>query len=127
MTDIPLFQNLYQEEIYRIKPKVLIVINKPWSEVSEEEITLLEKILKALKLSLASVQIAVRSQFSVEDFMAFSSKFIIAFGSSLKNSEKLYEGIQIDGTTIVAAHALDELDEGRKRNLWLTLKQVFQS
>jgi hypothetical protein len=122
-----LLQNLFQEEIYKIDPKTLVVIDKEWSEISTDECILLEKILKALKLTLASVQILSRSEFLPNDFRAFAPANIIAFGSKLKNSEKMYEGIQIEGTTIVVADALDQLDEAKKRNLWLTLKQVFQS
>ena len=127
MTQTSPSQYLYQEEIYKISPKLLIVINKPWSEVSGEENILLEKILKALKLSLASAQILTRSEFLIEDFRVFAPSFIIAFGSKLTNSERMYEGIQIDGTTLVAADALDKLDEVKKRNLWLTLKQLFHN
>ena len=120
-------QYLYQEEIYKISPKLLIVINKSWSEVSLEENILLEKILKALKLSLASAQILTRSEFLIEDFRVFAPSFIIAFGSKLTNSEKMYEEIQIDGTTLVVADALDKLDEVNKRNLWVTLRQLFNN
>ena len=127
MTKTSLLQNLYQEEIYKIAPKILIVIDKQWSGVSIEETTLLEKILKALKLTLASVQILTRSEFLPEDFQAFSPKYILAFGSKLKMSERMYEAIQTDGITLVVADALDLLDEEKKRNLWLTLRQVFQN
>lgn len=118
---------LYQEEIYKISPKLLIVIDKPWSEVSVDENILLEKILKALKLSVASVQILTSFEFSIEDYRVFAPSFIIAFGSKLKSSNKMYEEVQIDGTTVVVAEALDQLDDVKKRNLWLTLKQLFHT
>ena len=127
MTHTPWVDKLYQEEIYRVKPKTLVIIAKPWSDFSEDEHRLLEKILKSLQLSLASVQIMVRTEFSAGDFEAFSPPFIIAFGATLKDSDKMYEEIQANGTKIVVAHELDQLDEGRKRNLWITLKQVFHS
>jgi hypothetical protein len=122
-----LLKHLYQEEIYLIKPKVLVVINKPWVDVTEDEAILLEKILRALKLSLAAVQVVERSVFSPGDFDTFAPRYIIAFGSTLKGSDKLYEEIKADKTTVVIAHSLNELDEMRKRNLWVTLKQVFRS
>ncbi len=127
MTKSQLLVNLYQEEIYRIKSKVMIVINKPWCEMAEEEIVLLQKILTALKLSLASIHVINRTEFSVEDFKIFSPSIIIGFGAALKNSESLYQRLLINGTTVVMAHELHELDEARKRNLWATLKQVFHS
>ena len=127
MTQTSLLQNLYQEEIYKIAPKLLIVIDKQWSEVSIDEIVLLEKILKALKLTLASVQVLTRSEFLPQDFQAFAPDHVIGFGSKLKNSERMYEAIQTDGITVVVADALDRLDEVKKRNLWATLRQVFQN
>lgn len=127
MTQTPPLQYLYQEEIYKISPKLLIVIDKPWSEVSVDENILLEKILKALKLSVASVQIVTTLEFSIEDYKVFAPSFIIAFGSKLKSSDKMYEKVQIDETTVVVSDALDQLDDVRKRNLWLTLKQLFHT
>ena len=127
MTQTSLLQNLYQEEIYKIAPKLLIIIDKQWSEVSIDEIILLEKILKALKLTLASVQILTRSKFLPNDFQAFTPDYILAFGSKLKDSERMYEAIQTAGTTVVLADALHLLDDAKKRNLWLTLRQVFQN
>ena len=127
MTQTSLLQNLYQEEIYKIAPKLLIVIDKQWSEVSIDEIVLLEKILKALKLTLASVQVLTRSEFLPQDFQAFAPDHVIGFGSKLENSERMYEAIQTDGITVVVADALDRLDEVKKRNLWATLRQVFQN
>lgn len=127
MTQPQLLVNLYQEEIYKIKSKVMIVINKPWSEITEEEIVLLQKILTASKLSLASIHIISRKEFSVEELKIFLPSIIIGFGAALKNSESMYQRLLINGTTVVMAHELHELDEARKRNLWATLKQVFHS
>ena len=120
-----LLVNLYPEEIYRIKSKIIIVINRPWSEIADEEIALLKKILAASKLSLASVQVISRTEFSVEDLKIFSPSIIIVFGAELNDSDKMYESLLIEGTTVVVAHELHQLDEARKRNLWSTLKQVF--
>lgn len=127
MAHTPWVEKLYQEELYRIKPKTLVIITKPWSDLSEDEHGLLEKILKSLQLSLASVQVMIRSQFSSDEFEAFDPPFIIAFGAILRNSDKMYEEIRVNETKIVVAHELDQLDESRKRNLWITLKQVFHS
>jgi len=127
MTEIRPSQYLYQEEIYKINPKFLVVIDKPWPEVTGDEKILLEKILNALKLTLASVQILTRAEFSIEDFRAYSPSFILAFGSKLRNSDTMYNEIKVNETTIVVSDALDQLDETKKRNLWLTLRQVVNS
>ena len=127
MTQTYPLENLYTEELYNLPPKVLIVISKPWSQIQEEEKTLLGKILSAVKLSLSSVQIINRAEFVVADFGAFRPSCIVAFGANLKNSTKMYEKIMNEQTAIVVADELHQLDDLRKRNLWLTLKQVFHS
>ena len=120
-------ENLYAEELYNLPPKVLIVISKPWSEIQEDEKTLLGKILSAVKLSITSVQVINRTEFGVDDFNAYGPTCIIAFGATLKNSSKMYEKIAAERTAIVIADELRQLDDIRKRSLWLTLKEVFHS
>ena len=127
MTQTYPLENLYAEELYNLPPKVLIVIPKPWSQIQEDEKTLLGKILSAVKLSLSSVQIINRAEFVVADFGAFRPDCIVAFGAILKNSTKMYEKVTNDQTAIVVADELCHLDDIRKRNLWLTLKEVFHS
>ena len=127
MTQTHPLENLYSEELYDLPPKVLIVISKPWSEIEEEEKTLLGKILSAVKLSISSVQVINRVEFGVSDFSAFGPNCIIAFGATLKNSTRMYEKVVVEQTAIVVADELRQLDDLRKRNLWLTLKQVFHS
>jgi hypothetical protein len=127
MTQTNALENLYSEELYNIPSKVLVVISKPWSEIQEDEKTLLGKILSSVKLSLSSVQIINRAEFGVEDFNAPRPACIIAFGATLKNSSKMYEKIAAERTAIVVADELRQLDDLRKRNLWLTLKEVFHS
>jgi len=127
MTQTHPLENLYSEELYNLPPKVLIVVSKPWSEIQEDEKILLGKILSAVKLSLPSVQIINRAEFGFDDFNAYGPVCIIAFGATLINSTKMYERIMVDRTAIVVADALRQLDDLRKRNLWLTLKEVFHS
>ena len=127
MTQTYPLENLYAEELYNLPPKVLIVIPKPWSQIQEDEKTLLGKILSAVKLSLSSVQIINRAEFVAADFGAFRPNCIVAFGAILKNSTKMYEKISAKRTAIVVADALRQLDDNRKRNLWLTLKELFHS
>ena len=120
-------ESLYQEELYRIGGKVVIIISKPWEEVSNAEKILLEKILGAVKLTPSAVQIIACKEFDLKDFKAYSPSCIIAFGATLKNSTKMYEPISIENTFLIVADELNALDELKKRNLWLTLKKVFQS
>ena len=93
MTQTNPLENLYSEELYNLPPKVLVVISKPWSEILDDEKTLLGKILSAVKLSLSSVQIINRAEFGFDDFNSYRPVCIIAFGATLKNSTRMYEKI----------------------------------
>ena len=120
-------ENLYTEELYAIKPKVLIIIATPWSSLQDDEINLLSKILNAVKLSLSSVQIVTRTSFTVDDFKTFQPSHIVSFGTALQNKTSLYQAINLGNISVVLADELRNLDDARKKNLWLTLKQVFHA
>jgi len=118
-------ENLYQEELYRIPGKVIVVISSPWDEITSDDRTLLSKILGSVKLSLAAVQIKVSPEFSINEFSALAPTCILAFGATLKNISKKYERISIEDISVILADELKELDDLKKRSLWLALKQIF--
>lgn len=118
---------LYQEELYNVRPKVLVILSKPWQAIGNDEVILLGKILGAVNLSLAKVQIITSMEFSIDDFKIYRPARLIAFGARCRDSEKMYENFYFNNTSIVVAHDLDQLDDARKKRLWQTLKQVFQS
>jgi hypothetical protein len=120
-----ILENLYTEELYQVPPRLLVVISKPWSQVSEEERTVLTKMLVAVKLSLAAVHILHRTELSLNDLAAFNLEKVLCFGASLKGASKLYEHVVIDRTSVIVADALESLDDVKKKNLWLALKQMF--
>ncbi|WP_276374030.1 hypothetical protein [Chryseolinea sp. H1M3-3] len=120
-------ENLYQEELYKIHPKVMVVVPRPWKDLSPDEISLLRKIFNAVKLSLDAVQIVNAKQFSVDDFKTFQPLCIIAFGSTLKDSSRMYENVLVGGIPVVMAHELRALDDATKKSLWTILRQVFHS
>jgi hypothetical protein len=116
---------LYHEDIYTIPATALIVLNKEWASISEEEKTLLTKILGAVRLSPATVQIVAKPDVSLESIKQLGATKVIVFGSSVKELIKPYENTTLNGMTIVIADALSDLDDAKKKSLWLTLKQMF--
>ena len=127
MTQAHPLENLYTEELYKIKSKILIVTLKPWAQIDDAERTLLGKILSAVKHSLAIVQIIDRGEYDLDDVKVFQPSCVISFGASLKNSSKMYENVGDSDVPIVVAHELHQLDEVRKKNLWLALNPLFHS
>src|SRR5688572_25064686 len=126
MAQPSILENLYQEELYRIPGKVIVVVSRPWEEIPDDDRILLSKILGSVKLSLASVQIKIYQEFSIKDFYAIAPTNIIVFGATLKNFPTKYEPISVDNISIIMADELYQLDDLKKRSLWLALKQIFQ-
>jgi hypothetical protein len=119
------FENLYQEELYALSPKVLVILSKNWEHVSEEDQLLLAKILGSVKLNLASVQILTLQAFDLDGLQVYGPTQIIAFGSVLKSSSKYEQLLTLHGTSVIQADALHKLDEIKKKSLWNALKMMF--
>ncbi|MEJ7646908.1 MAG: DNA polymerase III subunit psi [Chryseolinea sp.] len=118
-------ENTFAEDLYNIPPKVLVIISIPWNKVKDEDRELLSRILGAVKLSLAGVQIVVLKKFTMADVSIFSPRFIIAFGISLEPAGEIYEVYENEGITMLQSENLDHLDDSRKKKLWKALKQMF--
>ena len=125
MEESPVFENLYQEELYVIPARTLVIIDRPWVDLTEDEKILLAKILGSIRLSAASVQILERNNLTASDLLPLNPKRVISFGVKITPVQKLYEYIPVDGMHILVADPLAALDDGRKKNLWLALKQMF--
>ena len=118
-------ENLYQEELYILPSPLLIIVSKPWATLTAEELTTLTRMLNAVKLNLASVQVIVRADFSVEELSAYSPTRILAFGSTLRSSSTLYDNLSFGNTSVIISEALDKLDDAKKKSLWGALKKMF--
>lgn len=119
------FETLFQEELYSIPTPLVIVIAKPWDELTEVEHATLTRMLSALKLSLAAVQIIHRSEFSVEELSTLAPKRVLAFGVISKPALPLYENQNLNGISIIISESLHELDDPKKKILWTALRGMF--
>jgi hypothetical protein len=118
-------ESLYQEELYSLPSPVLFILNQPWESISEPDKTVLTKMIGALRLSLASVRIITRPEFTLADIAAYAPTKVIALGARFKASPDLYKHLSQDGVSVVAGDALPALDDVKKKNLWLALRQMF--
>lgn len=125
MSQSSILENLFTEELYKVPSKVILVVPKPWKEITDDERAVLSKMLVAVKLSMAHVHIITRAQFSLDDFQAFPPQRVLAFGSSFNGSTKLYEHLSINGVSVILADPLAQLDDAKKKSLWQALRQMF--
>lgn len=115
---------LYQEDLYQIPGKVTVILRRPWSSYSPEHQTLLSKILASVKLSLSSVQVLTADTFNMDALDHRASRILI-FGSIADASIIPYQANQAQGFTIIRADDLPELDDQKKKSLWIALKSMF--
>lgn len=125
MSETSALESLYNEDLYQIPSRIVFVIPQPWEELSEAERTTLSKMISALKLSINGIQIITRKTFSMESLKAFAPGKVVALGSAFESASKPYENFTLDGVSIVIADSLTALDDTKKKNLWLALKQMF--
>jgi hypothetical protein len=122
-------EHLYQEELYNLGPKVLIIIPMQWDTLPESEQVLLSKILAFIKRSLSSVQVLALSEADTDDLLIYRPSRIIAFGSTIKASGKSVQSYQLyenDSVVVLQADSLDQLDDPKKKILRNALRELFQ-
>ncbi|HTE30529.1 MAG TPA: hypothetical protein VK666_09175 [Chryseolinea sp.] len=125
MSDTSPLEYLYTEEIYAVPSRVMVIIPQPWDDVNDADRQLLGKILGAVKMSLAAVHVIVAKEFDLRDVQLYSPRYIITFGSALKTFRNTYEIHAVDGTTVLQADRLDQLDDTKKKSLWSALRIMF--
>ncbi|MBT1695754.1 hypothetical protein KK083_02620 [Fulvivirgaceae bacterium PWU4] len=118
------FTHLFQETLYQLPPRVVVVTAKPWETYSTDERALLAKILASVRLGLASVQIVTQPVLALASLAAYAPSKVLVFGAQSEGM-KSYETIQAQGFTVIRADDLSALDDVRKKNLWLALKTMF--
>jgi len=126
MMDATLVKHTFGEDLYQLPARVLVLIPNTWETVSDSEQQLLARILGSVKLSLAAVQIVCAPTFSVEEASIYQAKTILSFGVPLAGVSRPYEAVSIGDALLIAADSMDALDDVKKKNLWVALKQVFK-
>jgi hypothetical protein len=77
---------------------------------------------------MASVRIITLPVLDLESESHLSmctSKILLLFGTSLKQSIDRYKKVMIKNFIVIQSDALYELDEKKKRELWLALKELL--
>jgi hypothetical protein len=103
----------------------MAVVLPNWSKLSPEDIALLSKILGAIKLSLAAVKVVDAPVIKLHELPhAQTADTLLIFGTKTEPIIELYKKEKIKNFHVIAADALNQLDDVKKKNLWLALKQL---
>jgi hypothetical protein len=116
---------LYQEDLYHIPGSVIVIVSRPWHKILEDERALLAKILGSVRVGMGSVTIQSMPTVKIESLKAFGPQKVLIFGASVEGEIKPYERTVLEGVSVIKADDFNQLDEVKKKNLWIALKQMF--
>jgi hypothetical protein len=119
-------EQIFSENLYQIKGKVIVILPVAWSSLRVEDVTLLNKILASVKHSLDGVQILSLQTTSLNQLLSYEPSAIILFDVNFTPAVKPFSSEIIEGVTVIASDALDQLDDAKKKSLWGALKQAFK-
>ena len=125
MNQLEDIKELFNEEIYKVSQKTLVIIPVPWIELTSEDTQLLDKILSAVKLSISSVQILHAPALSESIIMVDKPGRILLFGVPVNSTVEKYKATNFNGIPLIAADSLDSLDDPKKKELWVALRAMF--
>lgn len=120
-----ILKNTYHEEVYRFATSTAVIISTPWSDLKKPERDLLEKILGAVGLSIAAVNLVHQGVPNLDDVQSTATRVIVFAGAP--KGIALHEVIETPRLKAVFTRPLSELtdDEESKRKLWLAIKPLF--
>lgn len=116
---------LFQEDLYHFSNPVLIILSKPWDVYPSSEKVLLQKILTSVKIDMNAVQMIVQPSLNLKSLEVYSPSRVLIFGSEINEDIPLYQATPAQGFITIRADDLSLLDEQKKKNLWLALRQMF--
>lgn len=120
-----IISQLFQEELYQYSTPVIVVLSKPWLDYNDEDKILLQKILASVKVDLNAVHIISQPALALPSLLPFSPAKVLVFGSETDEDIGLYQSTPAQGFIVIKADDLTQMDEGKKKNLWIALKQIF--
>jgi hypothetical protein len=103
----------------------MIVLPDPWESIPDNDKVILSKMLLAVKLNLAAVQIITLPEFTINDLHTFSPVKILAFGATCSPTVQPYINQSMGEIQLIQADRLNQLDDTRKKNLWSALRVMF--
>ena len=119
------FESTYQEEIFKIKPKPVVVINAAWEKLGDKERELLSKIISALKISIDSITIVCQPTLDIISLTGKTYK-VVYFGE-LPTGVSRYEILESGDVSFICSESLTQLldNEASRKLLWVALKRLF--
>lgn len=117
---------IFNNELYQLPERVIVLIPVSWENMSEDQITQLSKILSYVKFTLEGVQVLTYAEVVVSEIDVFKPSIVLSFGTKLNPPLSPYETHTVKGAQIIYSAALGSLGDSEKRNLMSALKEAFK-
>jgi hypothetical protein len=111
--------------LYQYDTPVVVVVSKPWSSYTSDEQLLLNKILTSVKLNVNAVQMVSYHSLSLHALAPMSPGRVLIFGAQTDEEIPFYQQTPAQGFIVIKADDLTQLDDTKKKNLWIALRQMF--
>ncbi len=130
--NINLTDQIFTEELYRIKPvSTTVILTKAWHELKHEEKEQLQKISDALRqrinprLSIDAFNVIHQTHLDINQ-LTRQPKEVIYFGPPVKGLN-FYDLIEANQVKMVLSESLADLiaNEQSRQKLWKALQQLF--
>ena len=116
---------LFQEDLYHFSNPTLVVLSKPWDLYPSSDKILLSKILTSVKIDMDAVQMVVQPSVDLKSLQVYSPARVLIFGSEINQDVPYYQATPAQGFIAIRADDLSLLDDQKKKNLWIALRQMF--
>jgi len=116
---------MFQEDLYQFTTPLVVVLKEAWETYSADERSLLQKILISVKVDIDAVHIVTEPVLNLEALRPFAPARVLIFGTRTEQEIAPYQDTAAHDFRVIRADDLHELNEERKKNLWLALRQMF--
>ncbi|MCU0357235.1 MAG: hypothetical protein MUE95_06625 [Cyclobacteriaceae bacterium] len=120
-------ESSFNEELYALPSRLLVLLPAAWKQIPRVELDLLTKILNSVRESPGTIQVLTTQAISIHQLEQLGPKVVLAFGVSVEGVDTFYSVSHKAAFSIIQSHALSELDETRKKQLWSALRSLFLS
>lgn len=115
---------LYEKEIYSQPETTVVLLKKNWTDLTEDEVTLLNKILGAVKVNPAGAVFIKSSEIDYSLLNNYRAGKTLAFGF-LSPEQETHSFLTHQNNKIVFSPELSSLNDNEKKILWGNLKKAF--
>ncbi|MCZ8021744.1 MAG: hypothetical protein O9302_09965 [Cyclobacteriaceae bacterium] len=115
---------LYDKEIYSQPKTTVVLLKKNWADLTEDEVTLLNKILGAVKVNPAGAVFIKTLEIDYSLLNNYRARKTLAFGF-LSPEKEAHGFIAHSNNKIVFSPELNALNDNEKKILWGNLKKAF--